>query len=274
MKQNKTRFLWITLIKKTNIWAIILCIAIIIEVINFVFSSVYYNLNVLGCDNTFFDYFYFSNISSFTIGYGDTFPKTELGKILVIIHSFISYVIFAILVAVLTAKLFYPKDTIKFSKKMFINKEKDIIGFRILNTHKEALINPDIRVFYSEHRVGNVIANTEHIGSFNLSFLGTHDYSCSVEVSSLFVINLEKATCFDNNNEKKESRFRLIVSISGNNGIQEIAQIKRYYATDFVEGKGFKPIEYNKEDQKKWRSINYYKFGDFENDFESIIGSE
>jgi hypothetical protein len=221
---------------------------------------------------TFFDCFYFSNVTSFSLGYGDFVPVTVLGKVFVILHMIITSLLFALLIAVLTVKIFHPGNTIIFSKKIFFEKTNKKIGFRLLNIHIVPLINPEIRVHYSEHCIGNVMAKVTilKVQEQLIGFFGRHDYICNVDVNDDFLTNLEHAILFDNDKSNKvKSRFRVAVAISGKNGIQEIVQIKRYYTKDFKAGKSFKQIQYNEEDRKS--IINYSKFGNFEEDFENII---
>ena len=270
--RTKTIFSWIKFIKEISLWRLLFLLAGCYFLINILFSIGYHYLLVFGKGKTFFDCFYFSNITSFTIGYGDMYPTTVLGKIFVILHVNLTYFLFALLIAVLTTKLFYPKDTILFSENIFVDKENKRIGCRILNLHSEPIINPEIRIHYTEHCVGNVIANTVLLGSSQLGFLGKHDFTCSnnKEIPNDFFIDLADAIIFDNNEQNKiKSRFGVFVSITGNNGIQEIAQLKRYYSKDFKEGTGFKAIQYDESDQKN--KIDYSKFGNFKEDFELII---
>jgi hypothetical protein len=200
------------------------------------------------------------------------YPVTALGKFLVILHMILTSILFALLIAIMTAKIFYPKDTIVFSKNIYFDKTNKKIGFRILNIHTEPLINPEIRIHYSEHCIGNVIAqiSTLKIPDQLVGFLGKHDYTCIVNVHDDFIAHLENAVLFDNDEQNKiKSRFRVYVSISGHNGIQEIVQVKRYYTTNFQEGHQFKAIQYNHFDRKN--RINYSKFPNFKEDFETII---
>lgn len=267
----KTVFSWIKTVKEMNFWILILSLLGIYLILNLLFSIIYCCCGVLG-EKDFLDYFYFSNVTSFTVGFGDMTPITKLGKVLVIIQMAGSSILFAFFIAILTTKLFYPKNTIKFSKKIFINEKDSCIGFRVLNIHSEPLINPEIRIHYTEHCVGNTIARISQLGkSSQLGFLGKHDFSHVVQVAPLFIDNLKEAIQFDSARKENElkSRFRVIVTISGNNGIQEIAQMYRYYPKDFKAGKSFKPIQYDMKDQKK--RVNYSNFGNFEHDFECII---
>ena len=268
----KTIFSWIKFIKEINLWRLLFLLAGCYFLLNILFSIGYYYLRVFGEEKTILDCFYFSNITSFTIGYGDMCPTTLLGKLFVILHVNLTYFLFALLIAVLTTKLFYPKNTIRFSRNIFVDNKNKRIGCRILNLHSEPIINPEIRIHYTKHCVGNVMAYTGPLGSTQLGFLGKHDFTCSADkdIPNDFFVDLEKAIVFDNNEQNKlKSRFRVFVSITGNNGIQEIAQLKRYYSKDFKEGIGFRAIQYNESDQQN--KIDYSQFGNFEEDFEHII---
>jgi hypothetical protein len=169
---------------------------------------------------TFFDCFYFSNVTSFSLGYGDLVPVNALGRFFVILHMIITTLLFALNIAILTVKIFHPGNTLIFSKYMYVDRTNHKIGFRLLNIHSVPLINPDIRVHYSEHCIGNVMAkvNALNIPQQLLGFLGRHDYICNIDVDNDFLANLEQAILFDNDKVNRvKSRFRVVVAISGEN---------------------------------------------------------
>jgi hypothetical protein len=268
MRTNTINYLWIRLLKKLSIGKLILILFGIYLFINVIFSFLYFCFGLLE-SKSFLDHFYFSIVTSFTVGYGDIAPKSDWGKIIVIVQICLATFLYAITISFVTVKIFLPKETIVFSDQVLINRERGFIGIRIINTHREPLINPEIRIFYTEHCVGNVIANTKSLRiSNNIPFLGIHDFIIGTQINKDFVLNLNDAISFDQMDNGTESRFRLTLSIAGYNGIQQIAQIKKYYPKDFKEGSDFKPINYNNEDQKS--SIKYSKFGDFWNDFNTI----
>jgi len=270
--RTKTIFSWIKFIKDKNFGLLLLYLMFCYLLINLLFSIGYHYLCGFNQEMTFFDCFYFSHVTSFTLGYGDLYPVTILGKILVILHMISTSILFAVLIAVLTTKIFHPEDTIIFSKNIFYDKTNHKMGFRLLNVHTEPLINPDIRIHYLDHCVGNVIANitTLKVPDQLIGFLGRHDYTCVIDVDHDFITNLENATAFNNNELNKiKSRFRVDIAIAGKNGIQEVVQIKRYYTKDFKEGKRFQAIQYNESDRKT--RVNYLKFGNFKEDFEHVI---
>jgi len=269
--KTRSKFTWISLIKNIKFRFLILFLVIVYLSINLFFAIIYWKFNIFEDCSNFFNYFYFSCITSFTVGYGDFSPKTDFGKIIVIIHTCISTISYAFIVSILTLRLFYPKHTLRFSKKMFVNREKMVIGVRTLNIHREVLINPEIRIVYIEHEIGNVIATHKSLKVDNKQpLLGIHDFTFRTPIDQDFLRNLDAAIESDKNNKIK-SRFRIYVSIIGNYELQQLAQYKIYLASDLIEGTSFKYIEYNKEDKKKLRSINYNKFKNFENDFDKII---
>jgi hypothetical protein len=270
--KTKEIFSWLKFIKQVNIGLLLFLLLLCYLFVNLIFSFGYYYLCEFNETTTFLDCLYFSNVTSFSLGYGDFVPVTVLGKVFVILHMIITSLLFALLISVLTVKIFHTGDTIIFSKKIFYDKSNLKIGFRLLNIHSVPLINPEIRVHYTEHCVGNVMAKVSilHVREELIGFFGRHDFICNVEVNNDFLTNLEHAILFDNDmSHNVKSRFRFVVAISGKNGIQEIVQIKRYYAKDFKEGKSFKQIQYNEEDRKS--RIDYSKFGNFKEDFENII---
>ena len=270
--RTKEIFSWLKFIKKTRAaWLLILLISAYL-LVNAVFSVAYYTLCDFNKEMTFFDYFYFSNVTSFSLGYGDLVPVTSLGRFFVILHMIITTLLFAFNIAIMTVKIFHPGDSIIFSKYIYVDRENQKIGFRLLNIHSVPLINPEIRVHCSEHCIGNVSAKVSALKMPDqlTGFLGRHDYICSIDADNDFFTNLDQAALFDSDKQNKvKSRFRVVVAISGENGIQRIAQVKRYYAKDFKDGKGFKQIQYNEEDRKN--RIDYSKFGNFEEDFDSVI---
>jgi len=264
--------LWIRFIKKVGFFNLLLLLLGAYLIVNLLFSVAYYNLNVLNTGTSFFKYFYFSCVTSFTVGYGDFSPQTDLGRAIVILHICFSSISYALIISVLTIKLFLPKKTIEFSKKILVNRTNGYIAFRIINTHREPLINPEIRIFYTEHCVGNVIAKTISLSSpDDIPFLGIHDFTIGTSIDKVFLQNLDNAQNYDNKLEVPKSRFRVVISITGNNGIQQISQLQKYYPNEFTDGVSFTPIQYNEEDQKEWSSIDYSKFGNFWNDFNTII---
>ena len=268
--KTKEIFSWLKFIKKANVGLIFLFLMLFYLFVNILFSTGYYFLCEFNVEMTFIDCFYFSNVTSFSLGYGDMVPITALGKLFVVLHMIITSLFYAFIIAVMTVKIFHTGDTIIFSKYIYFDKENKKIGFRLLSIHSIPLINPEIRVHYTEHCDKTLIAKAVAINVTDqiIGFLGRHDFICTVDVEEDFFINLEKATSY-NNIHKDKSIFRLAVAISGENGIQKIAQVKRYYSKDFKEGKSFKQIQYNEEDRKN--RINYLKFGNFKEDFECII---
>ena len=117
-------------------------------------------------------------MTALTIGYGDFFPTTALGKVIVIVHTCSTAVYFGAMISALTVKILYPRDTVCFSAKLLYVPNAGLWGIRLINTHRERLVNPEIRVQMTEHCIGNVIASTYRAGTFDdMPYLGRHDFT-------------------------------------------------------------------------------------------------
>nr|WP_312578640.1 potassium channel family protein [Sedimentibacter sp.] len=271
---RKSNFGWVSEIRNQHFVIVLVKLLSFYLIINLCFAIVYYAFKVLLNGTQFFDYIYFSFVTSLAIGYGDFVPVKIVGKILVIMHSCITTMYFALMVSILSIKMFYPGDSIRFSKKIIYNPTTDKMIFRVINTNREALINPEVRISVTEHNIGDEIA-----GVFNLledcdiTYLGRHDLSYTFK-NSFENFNLikeaNKANEYNKEMKSFKSRFRINISITGNYGLQQIAIHKKYFADEIVIGESYRPITYNEEGYRKKGGIRYYKIKNFWNDFESI----
>ena len=91
----------------------------------------------------------------------------------------------------------------------------------------------------------------------------------SVPEAKIMLCELKKAMNYQNIAKKNDSRFRITITISGSNGIQNIGEMKKYYVSDFVEGAGFSAIKYEGKDTDKL-GIKYKRISDFWLQFEKI----
>lgn len=283
---NKTSYEWISWIQRLPFSQLLAGLLLVYFSINFVFGLFYYIIHALEPTDiklSFLDYIYYSFFTTLSIGYGNFSPQNSFGKIVVIVQSSVTALYFAFMITALSANLLFPKNTIHFSTKFIYNPEKDSYLFRIINTHTERLVNPEIRITVVKHANGNVIAKHISVNVIDqIPYLGRHDFSLSfknryINESGVVYLNIYEeirkalVSYIDNDNRKAaDSRFRILISISGNYGIQQFVSYKKYYANELEEGKGFEPIKYNEEDQKKW-NIRYTEFPDFWKDFNKII---
>lgn len=301
MLKASSSFKIINLIKKSSIKFVVLILFLIFFTTNILFGFGYYSLGRKGCfssdtfvaeeekkfDNsnisinkdeyTVMDCIYFSFITATTIGYGDIYPTESFGKILVWLQSILNTFYVAIMMSIVTSKILWtPADTIYFSKKIVYNPQDESILVRIINTNSMPLINPEIRMTVTQHAVGDVIAGVCELDTTYAKpiYLGKHDYTLCISKESPFILEeLKKALVYQYRNNKDDSRFRITITISGSNGIQSIAEIKKYYASDFVKGFGFKAIKYDNQDTGKY-GMNYKKIQEFANQFEMIENEE
>jgi hypothetical protein len=265
---------WVNEIRSLNFKMLLVKLLGVYLTVNILFASVYYSLNILTDGTAFFDYVYFSFVTSLAIGYGDYVPLATVGKILVIMQSCVSTMYFAMMVSVLSIKMFYPGDSIRFSKKIVYDPDKDILIFRVININREALINPEVRVSVTEHNVGdNSVGVYDVVTDYKIAYLGIHDFSYSFK-NTLQPLNVaveaNKAKNYNKCTQLLESRFSINISITGSYTLHQVAICKKYYAEELVVGKSFKPITYNKKGQTKEGEIRYDKIKNFWDDFESI----
>lgn len=136
----------------------------------------------------------------------------------------------------------------------------------------------------TQHGKGDIIAGVLELDNSTARpiYLGKHDFilnlgvgnvntnnELSVPESKIMLCELKKAINYQNIAKKNDSRFRITITISGSNGIQNIAEIKKYYVTDFVEGTGFSAIKYEGKDTDKL-GIKYKRISDFWFQFKKI----
>lgn len=228
------------------------------------------------------DYIYFSFITASTIGYGDYYPTAIGGKILVVFQSVFCSVYVAIMMSIITSKLLWPaKNTIIFSKKIIYNPQRGQFQVRIINTNSMPIINPEIRIAMTQHEIGDVIAGILELDNSEAKpiYLGKHDYVITfgkgrldqnISETDIILRELKDALDYQACVKKNNSRFRITITISGSNELQNIAEIKKYYATDFVKGLEFAAIKYEEKDTDKL-GIKYKKINEFWKQFESII---
>jgi len=271
---NKTSYGWVSKIRNLNFVTLLGMLFSFYLAINILFAIIYYYFKVLKIETVFFDYVYFSFVTSLAIGFGDFVPIKHIGKVLVVFHSCITAIYFALMISVLSIKMFYPGDSIRFSKKIIYNPKVGQFIFRVINTNKEALINPEVRISVTEHNVGNVSAAVFNIlTDYYITYLGKHDFSYSFK-NNFDTFNVmdeaNKATSYNDEINQLESRFRINISITGSYGLQQIAICKKYYANEIILGKSFKSITYNAQYIRKKGEIRYNKIKNFWTDFESI----
>lgn len=270
---KKANLGWVSKIRNQNMAVVLAKMLCFYTFINLIFSVLYYIFRVLASGTSFFDYVYFSFVTSLAIGYGDFVPLTVLGKLLVIIHSGITAVYFALMISILSIKMLYPRNLIKFSRCIIYNSQTDTLIFRVINTNKEPLINPELRISVTEHNTGESSPGVFSITTDNnIAYLGKLDYSYTIK-NTFGNFNVyeeaKKAVQFNKKTDSLESRFRINMSLTGSYGLNQIALRKKYYANEIIPGKCFKPITYSKQVYIK-KEITYKKIKNFWEDFETV----
>ncbi|MBR0229622.1 MAG: two pore domain potassium channel family protein [Clostridia bacterium] len=273
-------FRFLNLIRRKSVWYVLIVSIELYVLINFIFGVAYFYMpDFKAC--SFGDCLYFSFITAATIGYGDITPTTEIGKIAVAGQSVLCTLYIAVMMSVITSKILWPQNkTAVFSKKIVVDTERKQLRLRIINTNSMPIIHPEIRLSLNVHEVGDVIAGVTELDNSlaNPIYLGRHDFTITFgqDVSTkniseykMILLELQKALEHQKQTGKNNSRFRIVVCVSGSNGVQTIAEMKKYYASDFVFGTEFNPIEYKGNDDNKL-GIKYDRIKGFWSQFESI----
>lgn len=266
----KTSYALIELFRRSKLRYVAISLMIVYLLICFSFGILYFVLNSLKNVSSFLDYIYFSFITSLTIGYGDVLPANAASKMLTIMQGIVSTFYYSVIISLISVKILFPYHTIHFSEKVLFS--QDIFIFRIINTHRALLVNPEIRISITEHVIGNVCAQTHTQSKTDKhAFLDNHDFILGFpdKIKNYSIsADLQKAIDAEKNGNK--TRFKISISVSGTYGMQQYCQVKNYNYNDIVNGNIFKAISYNDEDKKIIRNIDYRKFGDFWNDFNTI----
>ncbi|MEL7648724.1 MAG: potassium channel family protein [Sedimentibacter sp.] len=265
---------WVSSMRNQPIFLVLSKMLGIYVAVNLIFSVIYFNFRILRSSTPFFDYVYFSFVTSLSIGYGDLVPVTNLGKFLVILQSCTTALYFALMISVLSIKLLYPRNLIRFTEKIIYNAETDTLIFRVINTNKEPLINPEIRISVSEHNCGDSIPSIYCMAADNnITYLGKLDFSYTFK-NTFENLNVyeesQKAAEFNSQNTELESRFRIHISLTGSYGMHQNATYKKYYAGDIICGRQFMPITYSRDVYIK-KEITYSKIQNFWEDFEVVV---
>lgn len=269
---KRVSLVWVDKIRNTRFSVVLFTGVLGYVAINVIFAFLYYFFHVILGDGGL-DYVYFSFITSLTIGYGDFSPQNEIGELLVIVHALLTFIYSALMTSLLVTKLLFSKDAVVFSRNIIYCKDNCYMSIRIINTNTSPIINPEIRISVTEHQSGNVIAGQCSMPlNYTLDYLGKHDFVVSFLSVTPRGFDAWKESQRAIEYEKSsggESRFRITITITGSTGIQSVACLKKYYASDITEGKSFKAIQYTEEDQNK-AGMSYKKIGNFWTQFNSI----
>lgn len=258
---------WTYRIRRKSFGSLLIYLVALFLLISFAFALIYFSFSRWGCKSPCSISFIKCFLYSFTDMYGNCLVlRSTLSRamwhIVTILHSLIPALYLPFATSILFAKLLYPSDAIIFSNKLIFCKQCRKIKFRLINTNRDIIFEPIVRVQVVEHCSGNTIAKTIAADVAQVAYLGKHDFTFSIndELAEGFSVskNYNDALTHDQLKPVSRSRFRVIIAVAGICGMQPVTAFKKYYASDIVEGKRFAPIEYNNADQKsvfKYRKI-------------------
>jgi len=127
--------------------------------LDLVFALIYLALGPDAIDGTtatslsgrFAEAFFFSVHTSTTVGYGSLSPATTAANLVVAVEALIGLMGFAVMAALLFARLSRPTADIRFSEQAIVAPYQDATGFmfRIANGSRGDLVDASVRVMFS-----------------------------------------------------------------------------------------------------------------------------
>lgn len=237
--------------------------SLIFLILSLIFAAFYYYTNGISYQGdlqikiNFFDAWYFSMISLFTIGYGDIYPVHDLSKNLVMVQGYMGIVLSSVFSSFLVYYILKRPSNVVFTDKVLISKRIDLSGeeshfLSIRVGNKGAYItntqtnldfyyeeNDEMHLLYSTKREYPVIEET---WTFNMNINKENKY---------FHKRLKKIY-----NEEKELIIKFSLtgfdSINGN----PIFAVKSYKQENIEFGKKFKSMKNKEEGKIDWSNFN------------------
>lgn len=104
-----------------------------------------------GLFNNFVNAFYFSAQTITTVGYGAIAPSGVIAGFISSFQALIGLLSFSFITGLLWGRFSKPKSSVHFSKQMIIRpfKEKRALMFRLMNSRRTVMIEPEITSFIS-----------------------------------------------------------------------------------------------------------------------------
>ena len=125
--------------RKLTLGKLVLLMLIILISIISLFAIVYDCFNVIGDDSSFIQNYYFSGITYLTVGYGDLYPKTDLGKLLVILEGILGLIFNALFTGSIFFIAMKPRKSLMLSDRYYFKLKANRLSIcvRIGNKHSE-----------------------------------------------------------------------------------------------------------------------------------------
>lgn len=147
---TKSRYNLISWARQSSTQNVILIMLLYYIAIVTLFGIVYYALdiipNLIRSGNNILSYMYFSLVTSSTVGFEDLAVVSDGGKMIVSLQIILSTLYTAYMTAIFAVKFFYPNNAIALSKKILYSEYLNKFMFRVINTNRDRLLNPEIRI--------------------------------------------------------------------------------------------------------------------------------
>ena len=238
--------------------------------LNVIFGLIYVAIGIeeitKSKENFFADFlngFFFSAQTLTTVGYGGIAPKGITANLIAAFEAMIGLLSFSFITGLLYGRFSKPKASLKFSKNLILRdfKDKKALMFRLMNSRKTVMIEPEITVTLS-------ITEQNQKGEFKRNF-----YKLSLERDKIMYLPTiwtivheidEKSPLFKYSKEEIEhldANLYLLINYHEESFSQKVYQIYSYDFKELVFDVKFEPSSsINKEgytvlDHQKLNSI-------------------
>ena len=184
----------------------------------------------------FLNGFFFSAQTLTTVGYGGIAPKGIMANLIAAFEAMIGLLSFSFITGLLYGRFSKPKASLKFSKNLIIRdfKENKALMFRLMNSRKTVMIEPEITVTLS-------ISEKDENGEFKRNF-----YTLSLERNKIMYLPTiwtvvheidDKSPLFKYSKEEiknLDAHLYLLINYHEESFSQKVYQIYNYHFSDLM----------------------------------------
>jgi inward rectifier potassium channel len=247
-----------------------LLIIVSYTILNILFGLLYVAIGIEEITKTkgtffadFLNGFFFSAQTLTTVGYGGIAPKGVSANLIAAFEAMIGLLSFSFITGLLYGRFSKPKASIKFSKNLILRnfKENKAIMFRLMNSRKTVMIEPEITVTLS-------VTEKNKNGEFKRNF-----YTLNLERNKIMYLPTiwtvvheidDKSPLFKYSNEEiqeLDAQLYLLMNYHEESFSQKVYQIYSYDFEDlifdvkFVSSSSFDDEGYNVLDHDKLNKV-------------------
>lgn len=212
----------------------------------------------------FLNGFFFSAQTLTTVGYGGIIPQGLAANFIAAFEAMIGLLSFSFITGLLYGRFSKPKASLKFSKNLILRdfKESSALMFRLMNSRKTVMIEPEIKVTLS-------ITEKDKNGDFKRNF-----YTLNLEQSKIMYLPTiwtvvhqidENSPLFNYSKEEikeLDAHLYLLINYHEESFSQKVYQIYNYNFNDLV--LDVKYVSSSSFDEKGYTVLDHSKLSDVE----------